>query len=158
MCTKHSKDTFFRGTLSKYLAYKVRIALRGDCCRESRPLFRVLRHRTPSPSICLSEVTEQALRLIASIPLIQRRGKCPSREGKAPSRSGFSASTHVVLKTRRVNQISTHVDIRATYVAQTYLPLVHNFYPYAEQQSNIGHFTKLYSFASKAIRNQSKAI
>ena len=27
-----------------------------------------------------------------------------------------------------------YVDIRATYVAQTYLLLVHNFYPYAEQQ------------------------
>ena len=37
-----------------------------------------------------------------------------------------------------------HVDIRATYVAQTYLPLVHNFSPYAEQQPNIGYFTKLY--------------
>ena len=32
-------------------------------------------------------------------------------------------------------QISTYVDIRATYVVQTYLLLVHNFYPYAEQQS-----------------------
>ena len=31
-----------------------------------------------------------------------------------------------------------YVDIRATYVAQTYLPLVHNFYPYAEQRPNIG--------------------
>ena len=28
---------------------------------------------------------------------------------------------------------TTYVDIRATYVAQAYLPLVHNFYPYAEQ-------------------------
>ena len=35
-----------------------------------------------------------------------------------------------------------YVDIRATYVAQTYLPLLHNFYPYAEQQPNRGHFTK----------------
>ena len=40
---------------------------------------------------------------------------------------------HVVLKTRHADPISTYVDIRATYVAQTYLPLVHNFYPYAEQ-------------------------
>ena len=31
-------------------------------------------------------------------------------------------------------QRSTYVDIRATYVVQTYLPLVRNFYPYAEQQ------------------------
>ena len=41
--------------------------------------------------------------------------------------------------------------MRATYVVQTFLPLVRNFYPYAEQQSNMGHFTKLYSFAPKAI-------
>ena len=40
--------------------------------------------------------------------------------------------------------MSTYVDIRATYVAQTYLPLVHNFYPYAEQQSHIGREAKLY--------------
>ena len=33
--------------------------------------------------IHLSEVTEQALRLIVRIPLIQRREKCPSREGKS---------------------------------------------------------------------------
>ena len=45
----------------------------------------------------------QALRFIASIPLIQRREKCPSREEKVPSRSGFSASMYVVLKTRHVN-------------------------------------------------------
>ena len=41
---------------------------------------------------------------------------------------------YVVLKTRYVNPISTYVDIRSTYIVQTYLPLVHNFYPYAEQQ------------------------
>ena len=71
----------------------------GECC----PLFRALRHRAPSPPICLSKVTEQALRLIASIPLIQRREKCCSREEKAPSCSGFLLSMHVVLKTRYVN-------------------------------------------------------
>ena len=45
----------------------------------------------------------QALRLIASIPLIQRRKKHCFREEKAPSRSGFPLSMHVVLKTRHVN-------------------------------------------------------
>ena len=40
--------------------------------------------------------------------------------------------------------MSTYVDIRAKYVAQAYLPLVHNFYPYAEQQSHIGQEAKLY--------------
>ena len=51
----------------------------GECC----PLFRALRHRAPSSPICLSKVTEQALRLIASIPLIQQREKCCSREEKS---------------------------------------------------------------------------
>ena len=37
-----------------------------------------------------------------------------------------------------------YVVLKTTHVVQTYLPLVHNFYPYAEQQPNIGHFTKLY--------------
>ena len=60
----------------------IRLANR-DCCRESSPLFKALRHRTPSSPICLSEVVRQALRLIARIPLIQRREKCPSREGKS---------------------------------------------------------------------------
>ena len=45
--------------------------------------FRVLRYCTPSSPICLSEVAEQALRLITRIPLIQRREKYPSREGKS---------------------------------------------------------------------------
>jgi len=57
--------------------------IRGDYCRESCPLFRVLRHRTPSSPIHLSEVTEQAPRLIARISLIQRREKHRSREEKS---------------------------------------------------------------------------
>ena len=70
---------------------------------------------------------QRALRFIASILLIQRRVKCLSRKEKAPSHSGISASMYVVLKTKHVALISTYVDIRATYVVQTYLPLVHNF-------------------------------
>ena len=78
-------------------------------------------------------IDTQALRLIARIPLIQRREKHHSRKGKAPSRSSFPLSMYVVLNTRHVNPISTYVDIRARYVAQTYLPLIHNFSPYADQ-------------------------
>ena len=33
------------------------------------------------------------------------------------------------------------------YVVQTYLPLVRNFYPYAEQQSHIRQWVDLYRFA-----------
>ncbi|KXB75601.1 hypothetical protein HMPREF3185_00724 [Porphyromonas somerae] len=43
------------------------------------------------------------------------------------------------------------MDLSSTYVVQTYLLLVHNFYPYAEQQPNRGHFTKLYSFLRHPI-------
>ena len=75
----------------------------GDCCRESYPLFRVLRHRTPSSPIYLSEVFKQALRFIASIPLIQRRKSVLLVKEKAPSRSGFPLSMYVVLKTRHAN-------------------------------------------------------
>jgi len=46
---------------------------------------------------------QRALRLIASILLIQRRVKCLSREEKVPSRSTFSASMYVALETRHVN-------------------------------------------------------
>ena len=50
---------------------------------ESCPLLIVQRHRASSSPTYLSEVTEQAPRLIASIPLIQRRGKHRSREEKS---------------------------------------------------------------------------
>ena len=54
-------------------------SLRMRLCRESCTLFSVLRHRTPSSTICLSEVVTQALRLVAHIPLILRREKHRSR-------------------------------------------------------------------------------
>ena len=50
---------------------------------ESCPLFRVLRHRTPSYPMYLSEVIRFSLRLIASIPLILQREKCHSRREKS---------------------------------------------------------------------------
>ena len=59
------------------------------------------------PDIPLRSGT-QALRLIASIPLILRREKCCFCEEKASSRSAFSASMHVVLKTRHAN-LNIHV-------------------------------------------------
>ena len=50
-----------------------------ECC----PLFRALRHLAPSPPDIPLRSDTQALRLIASIPLIQQREKCHSREGKS---------------------------------------------------------------------------
>ena len=75
----------------------------GDCCRESSPLFKALRHRAPSSPICLSEGVKQALRLIASIPLSSGGKSVLLMKKKAPSRSGFPLSMYVVLKTRHVN-------------------------------------------------------
>ena len=110
---------------------------------ESCPLFILLRHRTPSSPIYLSEVIHKPLALSRVFLLFSGGKSVLLVKKKAPSRSRFPLSMHVALKTRYVNPISTYVDIRATYVVQTYLPRVHNFYPYTKQQPNIGHFTKL---------------
>ena len=50
---------------------------------ESCLLLRVLRHRTPSTPMYLSEVIRFSLRFIVRIPLILQREKCPSREEKS---------------------------------------------------------------------------
>ena len=82
-CSCPQSDRFNRDSQLDNMWERDASNIRGDYCRESCPLFRVLRYRTPSSPIHLSEVTEQAPRLIASIPLIQRRGKRPSREEKS---------------------------------------------------------------------------
>ena len=121
----------------------------GDCCIESCPLFRVLRHRMPSSPLYRSDAIRKLFAL-SRVFLLSSGGKSiVLAKKKAPSSSGFSLSTHVVLKTRYVNPISTYVDIRSTYIVQTYQPLVHNFYPYVEQQPNRGYFTKLYGISPK---------
>ena len=77
--------------------------IRGDCCRESCPLFRVLRHRTPSSPMYLSEVRHKPFAL-SRVFLLSCGGKSIVLvKKKAPSRSGFSASMYVVLKTRHAN-------------------------------------------------------
>ena len=54
-------------------------------------------------------------------------------------------------------QISTYVDIRATYVVPTYLPLVRNFYPYAEQQPTMGlHRIPLLVCTSSPLHSREK--
>ena len=93
----------------------------------------------------------QALRLLR-VSLLPSGGKSTLLvKKKAPSRSGILLSMHVVLKTRHVNP-NIHVRrYRATYVVQTYLPLVHNFL-------SIRGATTSYRSLNKAIRKQSKAI
>ena len=105
----------------------------------------------PSSPICLSEVIHKPFTL-SRVFLLSSGGKSIVLvKKKAPSRSSFSISMHVVLKTRHVNPISTYVDLSSTYVVQTYLPLVRNFYPYAEQQLSIGYFTELYRYSSARV-------
>ena len=91
----------------------------GDCipplyCPPSQPilkavalepyfLFRVLRHRRPAPRYTLSKEIHKPFAL-SRVFLLSSGGKSVLLvKKKAPSRSGFSASTHVVLKTRYVN-------------------------------------------------------
>ena len=77
--------------------------IRGDCCRESCPLFRVLRHRTPSSPICPSEEIHKPFAL-SRVFLLSSGGKSVLLvKKKAPSRSGILLSMHVVLKTRHAN-------------------------------------------------------
>ena len=75
----------------------------GDCCRESCPLFRVLRARAPSSPIHLSEVLRKPFAL-SRVFLLSNGGKSIVLvKKKATSRRGLPLSTHVVLKTRHVN-------------------------------------------------------
>ena len=103
---------------------------------ESCPLFRVLRRRAPSSPICLSEEIRKSFAL-SRVFLLSSGGKSIVLvKEKAPSRSGI-----------------------ATCVVQTYLLLVHNFYPYAEQQSpvvvthptSIGRGSDHYWFAHRPL-------
>ena len=66
-------------------------------------LFIVLRHRMSSPPIYLFEVIHKPFALSRVFLLSSRGESVILVKKKAPSRSGFSASMHVVLKTRYVN-------------------------------------------------------
>ena len=74
-----------------------------DCCRESCSLFAVLRHRTPSSPIGLSEVIHKPFALSRVFLLFSGGESVILVKKKAPSRSDILLSTHVVLKTRHVN-------------------------------------------------------
>ena len=77
--------------------------IRGDYCRESCPLFRVLRYRTPSSPIHLSQVIHKPLALSRVFLLFSGGKSIVLVKKKAPSRSGFPLSMYVVLKTRHAN-------------------------------------------------------
>ena len=99
-----------------------RVNLYETVAFESCPLLIVLRHCTLSAPIHLSEVIHKLFALSRVFLLLCRGKSVLLVKEKAHSRSGISLSMYVVLKTRYAIQISTYVDIRATYVAQTYLP------------------------------------
>ena len=71
-------------------------------------LFIVLRLRMSSPPIYLFEVIYKPFALSRVFLLSSRGESVILVKKKAPSRSGFSASMHVVLKTRHVN-LNIHV-------------------------------------------------
>ena len=126
--------------------YRTRRQAIGDYCRESYPLFRALRHRTPSYPIYLPRVIHKPFTL-SRVFLLSSGGKSIVLVKKTvPSRSGFLRSMHVVLKTRYVNP-NIHVRRFIVHVrSPNFLPLVHNFYPYTEQQPDIGSLIGQYRF------------
>ena len=65
--------------------------------------FIVLRHRTLSPTIYLSEVTRKPFALAQTFFLSSGGKSAILVKIKAPSRSDFPLSTYVVLKTRHAN-------------------------------------------------------
>ena len=70
---------------------------------DSCPPFRVLRHRTPSSPIGLSEVIHKPFALSRVFLLFSGRKSVILVKKKAPSHSDILLSTHVVLKTRHAN-------------------------------------------------------
>ena len=81
----------------------------GDCRHESCTLFGMLRHRTPSSPIYLSEVIHKPFALSRVFLLFSGRKSIVHVKEKAPSRSGILLSMHVDLKTR---YISPNIHVR----------------------------------------------
>ena len=102
-CSCPQSDHFNRDSWPDGMWERDASNIRRDYCRESCPLFRVLRHRTPNSPICLSEEIHKPFAL-SRVFLLSCGGKSIVLvKKKAPSRSGFPLSMHVVLKTRHVN-------------------------------------------------------
>ena len=74
-----------------------------DGYRDSCPLFILLRHRTPSSPIYLSEEIRKLCALSQAFLLFSGGKSVLLVKKKVPSRSGFPASMYAVLKTRHVN-------------------------------------------------------
>ena len=127
---------------------------------ESCPLFRVLRLRAPSSPIHLSEVIRFSLRPIASIPLIQRRGKCHFREGKSTFTQWYSSIYARSLKdqARQSKYPRTQIYRPRTqsklicHSSTTFIPTQSNNPIQVTSQIYIGISPKLYSFLRHPIQ------
>ena len=96
---------------------------------------------------------QRPLRLIASILLIQRREKCPSREGKSAFTQWFSSVYIRSLKDQvRKSQYPRTQILDPRTQSKLFCHSSITLYSYPEQQPNRGHFTKLYRNRSKAIQ------
>ena len=96
---------------------------------------------------------QKALRFIASILLIQRRGKHSSHEEKSAFTQWFFPIYARSLKDQARKSKYPRMQIleprtQSKLICHTSIIL----YSYPEQQPNIGHFTKLYRNRSKAIQ------
>ena len=127
---------------------------------ESYPLFRVLRYRAPSSPIHLSEVIRFSLRLIASISLIPRRERCPSREEKSAFPQWYSSIYARSLKdqARQSKYPRTQILEPRTqsklicHSSTTFIPTQSNNLIQFTSQSYIGISPKLYSFLRHPIQ------
>ena len=100
----------------------------------------------------------QALRLIASIPLIQRREKCSSREEKSAFTQWFSSVYARSLKdqARKSKYPRTQILELRTQPKLSYHSSA-TFIPTQSNNLNRSHFSKPYSFAPKAIQESKQS-
>ena len=142
-------------------AIEVRYTVVFVCHQSSScPVYKPIRYRTPSSPIYLSEVTEHALRFIASIPLIQRRKKCCFREEKSAFTQWFF-SVYARSLTDQVRQSKyprTQIleprtqSILICHSSVTFIPTRSNNLIEITSQIHIAFSPKLYSFLHHPIQ------
>ena len=102
-CEASDKGSIFLYGWGKATYIGRRADLYETVAAESCSLCIVLRHRTPSSPIHLSEVIRTPLALSRVFLLFSGGKSIVLVKKKVPSRSGILLSMHVVLKTRHVN-------------------------------------------------------
>ena len=136
-----------------------------ECCGRVRPSIQSAKaSRAQLPNIPLRSDT-QALRLIASIPLIQRREKHCSREEKSAFTQWFFCIYARSLKdqARKSKEPRTQILEPRTqsklicHSSTTFIPMRSNNLIQVTSQSYIGISAKLYRNLVKAIQELSKS-